>query len=410
MNRLFTVVLILSLFAGYSLAGDWPQWKGPNSDNHSLCTGLIDGIPEGGPKLLWKIDTLGAGYSNLCFFGDQFFTTGDFGDQCFVLALDRETQKINWRTPIGKSGGGGRYPGACGSPACDGDTVYVMGQWGDFAALDAKDGKIRWKINVEQELGGSKMNQWSYAMSPLLDGDKIVIPIGGAGGTLAAFDKSGKLLWRTAELTDAAAYTSAVPVEIGGVRQYLLLTGNSLVGISPTDGKILWGANFPGQTAVCSDPVLVGDVVMASCGYNVGAVFYRISKEGDTFKAFDFNGDQSLQSHHGGIIVVGDHCYFMSNSRRIICVEAKTGKMVWENSGVGKGSILYADGKLFLRSESGDGTVAMIEATPAGYKELGRFDQPDRSDKNSWAYPLIVDGKLFLRDQGLLLCYDVKKQ
>ena len=411
MSRLFTAVL---LFLSVSVVSaqetkDWNQWKGPKSDNHSFCTGLIDSIPEGGPKLLWQVDTLGGGFSNLCFSGDQIFTLGDFGDKCFVLALDRKTGKENWRTPIGRSGGNAGHNGPFGTPACDGETVYVMSQFAEFAALDVKNGNIRWQKNTERELGGRRMAGWSFSMSPLLDGDKIILPIGGDGGTLAAFDKSGNLLWRSEELKDAAAYTSAVPVEIGGVRQYLLLTGQSIVAISAADGKILWGANFPGRTAVCSDPVLVGDVVMASCGYGVGAVFYRITKEGDTFKAFDFNGDQSLQSHHGGIVAVGDHCYFMSNSRRIICVEAKTGKMVWENQGVGKGSMLYADGKLFLRSESGDGTVAMIEATPTGYKELGRFDQPDRSDKSSWTYPLIVDGKLFLRDQGLLLCYDVKK-
>ena len=407
MNRLIAVAVLL-LSVSVACGQDWPQWKGPHSNNHSLCTGLIDRIPEGGPKLLWKIDTLGAGYSNLCFFGDRMYTMGDFGDQSFALALDRKTGKEIWRTPIGRAGGGGGYNGPCGSPACDGETVYVMNQFSDFVALDAKEGKIRWQKNTEREFGGAKMNRWSFAMSPLLDGDKIVIPIGGNGGTLAAFDKSGKLLWRTAELADAAAYTSVVPVEIGGVRQYLLLTGQSIVGISPVDGKILWGANFPGQTAVCSDPVLVGDVVMAACSYGVGAVFYRISKDGNNFTAFDFNGDRQLQSHHGGIIGLGDHFYFLSNNQ-MTCVEAKTGKVVWSDRSIGKGSAAFADGKLFLRSERGDGTLAMIEATPTGYKELGRFDQPDRSDKNSWTYPLIVDQRLFLRDQNVLLCYDVRK-
>jgi len=405
MNR-FAVTVLLFLFVSFAYGQDWNQWKGPQSDNHSLCTGLIDRIPEGGPKLLWKADTLGAGYSNLCFSGDRIFTLGDFGDQCFAMALDRETGKEIWKKPVGKSGG--NRPGPRCTPACDGQTVYVMGQFADFVAFDVKDGKERWRHNAEQEFGGKVMSIWNFAMSPLLDGDKIVIPIGGDGGTLAAFDKSGKLLWRSSELKDAAAYTSAVPVEIGGVRQYLLLTDKSIVGISPADGKILWGAGFPGKTAVCSDPVLCGDVVMAACSYNVGAVFYRVSKEGNGFKAFDFNGDAKLQSHHGGIIVVGDHFYFLSNSQ-MTCVEAKSGKVVWEDRSVGKGSVAFADGKLFLRSEAGAGTVAMIEATPTGYKELGRFDQPDRSSLNSWTYPLIVDGKLFLRDQGVLLCYDIKK-
>jgi len=406
MNRLFTAVLLF-LSVSTTYGQDWNQWKGPNSDAHSLCTGLIDAIPEDGPKLLWKIDTLGGGYSNLCFSGDQIFTLGDFGDKCFVLALNRKTGEENWRAPIGKAGGD--RPGPRCTPACDGQTVYVMGQFADFVALDVKDGKERWHINAQDEFGAKVMSQWNFSMSPLLDGDKIVIPIGGDGGTLAAFDKSGKLLWRSTELNDPAAYTCAVPVEIEGVCQYLLLTNNSIAGISPSEGKVLWRADFPGRTAVCSDPVLCGDVVVASCGYNVGTYFYRITKDGDDFKASQFHTDQKLQNHHGGIILLGDHLFTATNARMLTCIEAKSGKVVWENPSVGKGSLQFADGKLFLRSEAGAGTVAMLEATPTGYKELGRFDQPDRSDKNSWTYPLIVDGKLFLRDQSVLLCYDVTK-
>jgi outer membrane protein assembly factor BamB len=251
---------------------------------------------------------------------------------------------------------------------------------------------------------------WAFSPSPILDGDKVMLQIGGSGGTLAAFDKSGKLLWRTDWLQDAASYTSAVPVEIGGVRQYMLLTGQRLVGIS-TDGKFLWGANFPGETAVCSDPVLCGDVVMASCSYNVGAYFYRVTKEGDKFKdvsSFNEEGIKTLQSHHGGIVAVGDHFYFMTNDGGLACVEAKTGKTVWNERKVGKGSVTFVDGVLICRNERGDGTITMVEATPSGYKELGKFDQPERSDKNSWTYPVVVEKKLYLRDQNVLFCYDLK--
>ena len=409
MKHLVHLICIFSLFRVAALAEEpnWNQFRGPNYDNHAFSIGITNSWDKEGPKFLWKIDHLGAGFSNLCFYDDRMFTMGDFGDKCFVLALDRKTGKEIWRIPIGKAGGGGGHLGPCGTPACDGEWVYVMGQFGDFAALNAKEGKIRWQKNIEKDFGGTKMNQWSYAMSPILDGDKIVVPIGGDGGTLAAFGKSGKLLWRSTQIKDPAAYTSVVPVEIEGVRQYLLLTGNSIAGISPTNGNVLWGANFPGKTAVCSNPALCGDVVMASCSYGVGAVFYRITKTGNNFEVFDFSGDEKLQSHHGGIVVVDDHFYTMTNNRAVTCIEAKTGNVVWENRGVGKGSLTYVDGKLILRGETGDGTIAMIEATPTGYKELGRFDQPDRSNKNSWTYPVIVDKKMYIRDQNVLLCYDL---
>jgi outer membrane protein assembly factor BamB len=410
MKHLVRSLCVLTLVSSFAFAQEpnWNQFRGPNHNNHAFSKGIAKSWGEGGPTLLWKINTLGAGWANICFFDDRIYAMGDVDNKCHAFALERATGKEIWRKEIGRAGGGGGFLGPCSTPACDGQTVYVMGQFGNFVALDVKDGAIRWQKDIEKELGGAKMNQWNYAMSPMLDGDKIVVPIGGNDGTLAAFDKSGKLLWRSAPIKDPAAYTSVAPVEIAGVKQYLLLTGNSLVGLSPTDGKILWGANFPGKTAVCSDPALCGDVIMASCSYEVGAFFYRVTKEGNTFKASDFDGARrELQCHHGGIVTVGEHFYLMTNSQRVVCVEAKTGKVVWENRGVGKGSLTYADGVLVLRCEAGAGTVAMIEATPTGYKELGRFDQPDRSDKSSWTYPVIVDKKLYLRDQGLLLCYDL---
>ena len=394
---------------------DWNGFRGPKRDNHSFSTGIAKSWSEGGPKLIRKIDTLGGGFSNLCFVGDTIYTMGDFDNRAFVIALNRETQAIKWRTDIGRGGAISRFLGPHSTPASDGETVYAFGHHGDFVALDAKDGTVRWSKDVREEFGGGWMGSWGFASSPLLDGDRIVLPVGGAGGTLIAFGKSGNVLWRTTPITDPAPYASVVPVEIEGVRQYLFLSASSLVGLSPTDGKILWGANFPGSVpAVCSDPVLCGDVIMASASYNVGAYFYRISKEGDTFKAFDFHGDdQRSASHHGGIVAVGDHFYLLTNQNGVVCVEAKTGNIVWENlwcdgdRRASKGSLTYVDGMLILRSELGDGTIALVEATPEGYRERGRFDQPDRSSMNSWTYPVVVDKKLYIRDQNVLLVYDL---
>jgi outer membrane protein assembly factor BamB len=397
---------------------NWNQFRGPKRDNHSFSTGIAKSWSEGGPKLLWKINTIGDGYANISFFGEMMFTMGDVGNQCFAFALERNTGKEIWKQPIGKAGrglqgdgskeGGHQSSGPLGTPACDGETVYVCSQYGDFVAFNMKDGKELWRKNIFKDFGAYIMGGWGFSPSPILDGDKVLLQIGGSGGTLAAFDKSGKLLWRTDWLTDEAAYNSPVPVEIGGVRQYLLLASEHLVGIS-TDGKRLWGADFPGKTAVCSDPVLCGDVIMTSCSYGVGTYFYRVPTDGNSVKEVSsFNGPvQSLTSHHGGIVAVGDHFYLLTNNN-LACAEAKTGNTVWENRSVGKGSLTYVDGVLILRSEKGDGTISMVEAVPSGYKELGRFDQPDRSDKSSWTYPVVVDKKLYLRDQNVLLCYDLQ--
>ena len=413
----FVSSLCVLFFSSVVLAQepDWNHFRGPNRDNHSFSKGIAKTWGEGGPRLIKKIATLGDGFSNLCFVGDTIYTAGSFDNRTFVIALNRETLEIKWRSDIGRGGRVANFPAPQSTPASDGDAVYVMGPHGDFVALDAKDGAIRWRKDVRAEFGGRFMGMWGFAMSPLLDGDRIVVPVGGDDGVLIAFDKAGNVVWRTTELPDAAAYTSAVPVVIESVRQYLLLSNNHIAGISPTDGKVLWKADFPGRTAACADPSLIGDVVMASAAYDVGSHFYRISKVGDNFRAVAFHSEmQLLQNHHGGIIAVGDYFYMTTggNSGRqvLACLEAKTGRVVWQhawNGRASKGSLTYVDGVLIVRCETDDGTIAMVEATPEGYKELARFDQPDRSDANSWTYPVIVDKKLYIRDQNVLLVYDL---
>ena len=412
MKHLVCSLCILALFSFAALAQEpnWNQWRGPKSNNHSASTGIAKSWPAEGPKLLWKTEGLGdqnSGFSSVTFSNDKIFTLGDIENQAYLFMLDRTTGREVRRTHIGRGGdGGGRHVGTLSTPANDGETVFAMTQFGEFVAVNANNGEIRWKKNTVDEFGAGKMSQWGYSMSPIIDGDKILLPIGGEGGSLAAFSKSGNLLWRTDWLQDPVAHTSAVPVVIDGVRQYMLLTGQRLVGVS-TDGKFLWGSNFPGQTAVCSDPVLCGDVIMASCHYNVGAYFYRLGKEGERLMTTNFRGpDLDLASHHGGIVAVGDYFYLLTN-RELACVNAKTSETVWQNRSVGKGSMTYVDGMLILRSEGGDGTIAMVEASPEGYKEFGRFDQPDRSGRQAWAYPVVVDKRLYIRDQGVLLCYDL---
>jgi len=423
MRHFVRSLCLLALFSFSTLAQEphWNQWRGPNSTNHSFSTGIANSWGEEGPKLLWKVNTVGNGYSSVSLYGDTMFTMGDLDNQCYVFALDRNTGKEIWRAHIGKGGDPGDaigrgYPGTLATPACDGETVYAMSQFSEFAALDVKDGSVRWRKNTETDLDGKRMSGWGYSQSPIIDGDKIILPIGGEGGTLAAFNKSGELLWRSAELKDSATHVSVVPVEIAGVRQYLLLTGGSsgvrmslfggckLAGIS-TDGKILWQLPFPGRIAVCSDPVLCGDVVMTSAAYGTGAYFYRITKDGDQFKAEEFHKDASLVAQHGGIVAVGDHFYLLTE-RNLACVEAKTGKKVWENRSVGKGSLTYVDGKLIARSERGP--IALVEATPEGYKELGKFQPVDCSERQTWAYPVVADKKLYIRDHNVLLCYDLQ--
>ncbi len=403
---------LLSLFTLTSLAaaseGDWPQWRGPNRDNLSTETGLLRQWPATGPKLVWKATGIGGGFSSVSLVGNRIYTMGDGPDDLFVHALDRDTGKIAWSTKVGLPGGHKNYPGPRGTPTVDGGALYVLTQHGDLICLDAAKGSVRWRKNTERDFGGAMMSGWRWSESPLVDGDKVVCTPGGPQGTVVALNKqTGALLWRSKEWTDKAAYSSLVPVEIGGVRQYVQLTGASVGSVAAASGKLLWRADRPGKTAVIPTPVYKDGLVFVTSGYNIGCNLFKISGSGNVFKAEQIYANTDMAVHHGGIVLVGDHVYGQSGRGDLTCMELKSGKVAWTDRSVGKGSIAYADGHLYVRSES-KGEVALVEATPGGYKETSRFTQPERTTRMAWPHPVIAGGKLYLRDQDKLFCYDVK--
>lgn len=410
---LVTLFVIGWAFSVSVFAEDWTQWRGPHHDGQSRETGLLASWPAGGPKLLWSHEKMGVGFSNVAIVGDRIYSMGDFGDECYLYALDIKDGKGVWGTKVGNSGG--NYKGPRCTPAVDGNRVFAIGQFGDLVCADIKTGKKHWSVNVGSQWGGKIMSGWNYSMSPIIDGNQVVLPIGGNQGTVIALDKNSnepKLLWQTKEITDPAAYVSLVPVEIGGVKQYILRTENNLYGIAAANGKTLWRVESRGKIAVCSDPVYwkEGDTtcyILTSCAYDVGAFGFKVTGSGTNFKAERIYADVRTQSHHGGMVEVNGYFYLLTNSE-LVCVNPKTGEVLWKNRSVGKGSILAVDGKLIVRGESGEGVMALVEASPTGYKELGRFPQPNRTNANSWTYPTVVNGRLYIRDQHLLFCYMVK--
>ncbi|GHT28421.1 polyvinylalcohol dehydrogenase [Planctomycetales bacterium] len=407
----FYAVLCVSISITSASAADWMQWRGPDHNGISQETGLLKSWGSEGPKLVWQVKTLGTGYSNMTFANGMIYSMGDRGSDCFLFAIDEKTGKEVWNVNIGPSGG--NYEGPRCTPATDGKLVFALGQFGDFVCVDAKTGKEYWGGNVAKDLGGKVMSGWNFSASPIIDGNNVVLPIGGEKGTVVAFKKAQKwgVNWRSSEITDSCAYTSIVPLTFGGKRQYLLFTDKRVAALNADNGKVLWQADCPGRTAICSDPAFLIDgnicYLVASSAYNTGAKFFKITADSGKFNVEQISEDAKLQSHHGGIVQVGGYFYFLTQ-RELVCVDPKTGKTLWNEKSVGKGSILSVDGKLILRSETGDGDIALAEPSPDGYKEVSRFAQPERSNKNSWTYPTVHDGRLYIRDQGLLLCYTLK--
>jgi outer membrane protein assembly factor BamB len=410
------VFVLAALGAGIPASGagdsDWNQWRGPKRDGLSPDTGLLKAWPTGGPPLAWKATGIGGGFSSVSVQGDRIFTMGDVGEDCNVIALGLDG-KILWSTKLAgasapKDQGG--YPGPRCTPATDGTLVFALGAFGDLICVQRADGKEVWRKNLGKDFGGRVMSGWGFSESPLLDGDNLICTPGGSNGTVLALKKAtGEKVWQSSELTDRAAYASLVPVEIGGVRQYLILTDASVAGIAAADGKVVWRAKRSGKTAVIPDPIYKDGIVFVTSGYGVGCNGFKVTAAGGKFSAEEVYSGGQLENHHGGVILVGDHLYELDNKGGLKCAEIATGKVVWEDKSVGKGSIAYADGHLIVRSErQKTGTIALVEATPTGYKETGRFDQPNLSGKQTWPHPVVFGGKLYIRDQDVLLCYDVK--
>jgi outer membrane protein assembly factor BamB len=402
-------VFITSFLA---LADDWPQFRGPNRDGLSKEAGLLKDWPTGGPPLAWKAKGLGKGYSTVSVADGRVYTIGDRNVSSFVVALKETDGTPAWSTKLGKTGsvGWGNFEGPRAAPTVAGKSLYAVGQNGELVCYDNGTGAEKWRKDFRKDFGG-QLPEWGYSEAPLVDGDKVIVTPGGADGSIVALAAdTGALVWRSKEFTDVPHYSSLVPAEIGGVRQYVQLSAENVVGVSAMDGKVLWRAPRKGKTAVIPTPIVSENFVYVSSGYGIGSDLYKIDGSGTKFTATPvYTMNKVMVNHHGGVIKVGESLFGYSEGKGWTCQDFKTGAAKWqEKEKLGKGSLTYADDRLYLRQEDKAGTVALIDASTVGYKEHGRFDQPNRSDKNSWSHPVVANGRLYLRDQDLLLAYNIK--
>jgi outer membrane protein assembly factor BamB len=414
-------VLACLVGASTTAAGDWPGWRGPNRDGSSGETGLLAEWPAGGPRLLWKAGGLGAGFSSVAVVGDRLYTLGDREGAQHVLALSKADGRILWATRVG-SPHDDQYAGPRGTPTVDGELLYAVGTDGDLVALETATGKERWRKGLAREFGGAMMSGWRFSESPLVDGDLVLATPGAPGAAIVALDKkTGLTRWKAAvpdlgpQGRDGAGYSSIVVSNGGGTKQYVQLLGRGLVGIRASDGKFLWGYNkVANRVANIATPVVRGNHVFASTGYQTGSALLELVKSGDgvTAREVYFLPSNVFQNHHGGFVLVGDHVYG-GHGHKLgfpIAIELATGKVVWggdiRNAGQGSAAVVHADGRLYYRYENG--LVLLAEATPTGYREKGSFQIPDVT-RPSWAHLAIADGRLYVREQDALYVYDVRK-
>jgi outer membrane protein assembly factor BamB len=403
--------------------GDWPGWMGKDRTGVSLETGLLKQWPKAGPKLLWKVTDIGEGYSTPSIASGKLYLMSNRGlDDEFAIARSVKDGSKIWQRRIGKVGRNrspANYPGSRSTPTVDRDAVYVLGSDGDLACLGAAKGEVRWQKNLSVDFDG-KPGMWAYAESPLIDGDVLICTPGGDTATLVAFNKiNGEVIWKAAVpgkamgeglQSNTAAYASAIVATVGGIKQYIQVLTGGMVGIAANDGKLLWRYDKLTGSTMCNTPLFHDGYVLLSAltpSGSAGSALVQLTATDEGVTAKEVYHTRLLAAHHGGVVRVGDVVYG-TNQRDLVCIDFKSGETKWQNPCVGKGSIAAADGRLYVRSEKGP--VALVAATPDAYKELGRFDQPDRSAKNAWPHPVIAGSRLYLRDQNLLLCYDVKPE
>ena len=398
------------------LAANWPQWRGPDRDGISKETGLLQQWPAEGPKLIWQQTGLGDGYSTPAVVGDRIYLVSSEGlEDEFVQVLNVKDGQQIWSTRIGKVGNPDQrppYPGARSTPTIDGELLFALGSDGDLVCMDAASGDMRWQKNLRTDFGGQP-GEWAYSESPLVDGDVVVVTPGGKEATFVALNKqNGDVIWKSqVPEGDDAGYASIVIVDAAGAKQYVNFLGKGLVGVDAGTGKFSWRYDRTAQQSPANilTPIAHDGFVYSGTHYGGGGLV-RLVPGADGVSAEEVYFDRKLPTAIGGAVRVGDYLYG-TKRQTMVCVDFKTGEVKWtQDRDVAPASLCYADGRLYAHGEN-DGQVALVEATPDEYRELGRFtppDQPDRGKSKAWAYPVVADGRLYIHDWGTLWCYDVK--
>lgn len=383
---------------------DWPQWRGANRDGKSAETGLLTEWPAGGPPLAWKAGGAGTGFSSMSVAAGKLYTVGARGGTEYVHAFDVATGKKLWEVANGKEYSNDRGNGPRGTPTIDRGRLYVLGASGDLTVLDAAKGTRVWSVNVLREFGGSNP-RWGLSESPLVVGDRVLVNAGGPNASIVALNRNdGTVIWKSQ--SDGAGYSSAVTQRVGNTDQAVFFTDRRAVGVDLKDGRLLW--EYPrvaNRVANIATPVVKDNFVFLSSDYGTGAALLKLDPAGGGVSATEVYFTQEMRNHHSSSILVGEHLYGFS-SAILTALRFADGATAWKDRSVGKGSLAFADGHLYLFSEGG--VVGLAEATPAGYREKGRFSI-QQAGLPTWAHPIVAGGRLYIRDQDTVYAYRVKK-
>ena len=413
-----------NLFAETKL-DDWPQFRGPERSGLSTSTNLLTEWPEEGPPLLWKATGAGRGYASVAISGERFVTMGDAPSTAdddedeYLLCFNVESGKQIWKTHLGdpwNRHGSDDWNSSRSTPTIDGSRVFALTAHGELVCCEMADGREVWRKHLKDDFGGKKDDSWGYGESVLIDGDHLICTPGGTENTMVALDKSnGDLIWSCVREDDrGAGHASVVISEVGSTKVYVQTTGSGALGVRASDGELMWSYEIDKTTAVIPTPIIRDDLVFFTAGYGRGgALLKQVAGDGGTVSMEEvYPLSKNLQNKHGGVVLVGDFLYGDTDSKGIpYCAEFMTGKNRWKSRGSGKGSasVTAADGHLYFWF-SKSATMALVKASPDRYEEVSSFKIEEGSDRPTWAHPVILDGRLYLRKDDAICCYNLQKK
>ncbi len=415
MNRKkYAVLVFLGVLSagGVSFADDWPQFRGPSRDGKSAESGLMKKWPEGGPGLLWSVEGLGIGFSSVAIANGFVYTTGMIDGQGFLFSYDL-AGNLKWKESYGPEWTGS-YKGTRTTPTVDGNRIYIFSGTGAMVCFDADSGKKLWEVNALERFEGKNI-QWGMSGSPLIDGDKIYCTPGGKKGVIVALDKmTGRTIWATTGVDELSAYSSAILIERGGKNLLINMIQRSVICVNANNGELIWREPYvtPSDTGGVTPVYKDGRLYVTSAverEFTRGGVLFELSADG-TSVAEKWN-DQTLDSGHGGVVLVGGYLYGSTfdgiPKGDWVCLKWDTGQVMYKAKWNGnKGSVIYADGMLYCYDEN-TGDVALVKASPGAFEIVSSFRVTQGSGQH-WAHPAISDGWLFIRHGEALMAFDIK--
>ncbi len=387
----------------------WPQFHGPDRNNISRETGLLKTWPKEGPSLVWTVSGLGHGFSSMSIANGMIFTAGNIEKDTVITALDMKG-KVLWRAKNGKAWTKARvYPGTRSTPTIDGARIYHQSPLGNIVCLKTETGDIIWSVDILTKVR-SKNSQWALAESLLIDGDRLISCPGGPEACMVALDKNtGSIIWKAPSTNELAGYSSPLLLEYKGLRIVATRTAKAIIGVNADNGELLWHEKHESYADENVMLPIFHDGCIFISTLAAGSVKWKIAVQDGKVALEEIWRTKELDNHHGGVVLLDGYLYGAStirNGKKWLCLDWQTGRKMYADTGVGKGSLTYADGMLYTLSI--DRVMGLVRPTSKSFELVSSFEIPEGGKGKSWAHPVVCNGRLYIRHGDFLYAYSVR--